>query len=115
MRSLLLSLALGAAALGLVSVTPTEAHARWYRWGADYYYPGYNNYYTPGYYSPGYYAPSYYSPYYTPGYSYGYSYYPTYPRYYYGGYSPSYYGSYYYPGTTYYYARPYRSFYYAWP
>jgi hypothetical protein len=87
MRSLILSLVLGAAALGIVAATPSQAEAqRWRRW-----YGGYYPSYSYGYYytAPGY---SYYP------YSYGsypsYSYYPRYSYSYY--YTPG--SSYYYPG-----------------
>src|SRR5579885_1388304 len=111
MRSLFLSLVLGAAALGLVGVTPSQAEARWFRGGrwSGYYYPSYSyGGYYPGYYGS-YYYPSYGSYYYTPGYAtyympgYG-SYYYT-PGYSYGYYPATSYYYYYYPGTTYYYWR----------
>ena len=51
MRSLLLSLVLGAASLGLVAATPSKADATWWRSGSPYYsgyyYPGYTSYYYP--------------------------------------------------------------------
>ena len=94
MRSLFLSAVLGAAALGLLAMTPSQSQAqRWGRWGGAYY-PGYS-YYNPGY--SGYY-PSYGYSYY-PSYNYGYSYYPSYSYGYYPGYS------YYTPGYRGYYRR----------
>jgi hypothetical protein len=45
MRSLILSLVLGIAALGFVAATPSPAQARpWWGWRSSYYYPG--SYYT---------------------------------------------------------------------
>jgi hypothetical protein len=102
MRKLFLTLVLGAVALGLVGLTPSDAQAQRWRWRrgySTYYYPSVT-YYTPGY-SGGYYSTPGYS-YYTPGYTYGYS------SYYTPGYSTYYsapvysYGTYYAPGTVYY-------------
>src|SRR5205823_4789265 len=89
MRSLILSLVLGAATLGLWAVTPAQAEAQRFWRGR----PVYSNYYYPGYtYSYSYAYPSY-------SYSWG----PTY--------SPGY-SSYYYPGYTSYYWQPgYRAYY----
>ncbi len=94
MRSIVLSLILGAASLGLLAVSPSQAEARLFRrWypAYSYYYPGYTYSYSYGY-------PSY-SYYWGPGYANYYSYYPGYSTYYYGwpGYrsyyvSPGYYG-----------------------
>ena len=87
MRSLLLSAVLAIASLGLTVAAPSEAQARWPRWGG---------------YSGSYYNPGYSSYYYTP--SYGSYYYPGYSSYYYS--TPSY-GTYYTPGySNYYYSAP---------
>src|SRR6516225_6793364 len=87
MRKLILTIALGVAALGLTLATPSQAHAqRWGRWGSPAptyssysYTPGYNSYYTTpsyasyaSYYFPGnsfYSSPTYSSYSYTPGYN----------------------------------------------
>src|SRR5205085_871793 len=65
MRSLFLSLALGAAALFGTLATPSNADAQWRR--SAYYAPYYSSYYSPYYSSYSYPAYSYY-----PGYSYYY-------------------------------------------
>ena len=98
MRSMILSLVLGAASLGLVAVSPSQADAQFVRrsrpvYSSNYYpgtysysygYPSYSYYWGPTY-SPGYYS------YYSPGYA-TYSYrWPGYRSYYY---SPGYYGYY---------------------
>ncbi len=101
MRSLLMSLVVGAATLGVWGFAPAQAQAqRWWGWrgwgyaptySSYYYYPGYS-YYTPAY--------SYYTPAYT---SYYYPSYPVYRSYYYAPpvtYVPGY--SYYYPRYSYY-------------
>mgnify|MGYP000914761046 CR=1 FL=1 len=73
MRSLILSLVLGAVALGAIALTPGQADANW--WGRRAYYGGYGGYgYYPRYYGsyyPGGYYSSYYPSYsyYAPGYS----------------------------------------------
>jgi hypothetical protein len=91
MRSLILSLILGAVALGAVALTPGQADANW--WGRRGYY---GSYYPGGYYSS--YYPSY--SYYAPGYSSFYTpaYRPYMPAYTYYS-SPVIYTS---PGTVYY-------------
>ena len=68
MRSMILSIVLGATTLGVVASTPADAQAQWWRRGY------YSSYYYPGY---GYYYPAY-SSYYYPGYA---SYYPGYTGY----------------------------------
>jgi hypothetical protein len=84
MRSLYLSVLLGAMSLGLLGALPQRARADhwwWYEPHCDhYYYPAPSLYYTPsyGYSSYGYWAPRY-------GYSRGYS-----PFYYSPGYAPFY-------------------------
>jgi hypothetical protein len=111
MRSLVLSLVLAAASLGLVVTTPSSAQAQWRSWRRGYsyapaYYYGYPGYTYPSY-SYGYSNPSY-AYYYTP-YGYNYSYYPGYYNY---SYYPSrayYPATSYYPTTTY---SPYYSGYY---
>jgi hypothetical protein len=100
MRSLILSLVLGAASLvGLLAISPSQAEAqrfgrRWYRPYSSFYYPGYT-------YSYGYAYPSY-------SYSWGY---PSYS--YYGGYPTYYprYGTYYSPGYSSYYTPGYYGYY----
>jgi hypothetical protein len=107
MRSLILSLVLAVASLGVVGVTPTESQAqRWFGWrrgyyGGPVYYPGAYAYYP--------YYNSYLYPYAYPSYSYSYtmpyySYYtvPGYSSYYY---NPGSYSYYYYPGMPYYWRR----------
>jgi hypothetical protein len=91
MRSLLLSLALGAASLfGLLAISPSHAEAQLFRRGwmrpyySGYYYPSYSSYY------------SWYR-------------YPTY-SYYWGGY-PTYSYSYYWPYTTGYFTPAYSTYY----
>jgi hypothetical protein len=88
MRSLFLSLVLGAASLGLVAVTPSQADAQmFWRWRAR---PYYGYYYAPyGYWNSYYWGPGYTTSYY--------SYYPGYSTYYYA--TPAYY---YTPGQYYY-------------
>jgi hypothetical protein len=81
MRRLVLTLVLGAVALGAVALTPSKADAFWFRRG---YYAGYPTYY--GYY-PSYYG--YYPAYSYPAYTYSY---------------PAYYGTYTYPSYNSYYS-----------
>src|SRR2546422_5142254 len=95
MRSLILSLVLGAASLGLLAVSPAQAEAQSWRrarpyYGRSYYNPGYSYPYSYGYPSYSYGGPSYYSGYY--GYTPSYYSWPGYRSYYY--YSPGYYGYY---------------------
>jgi hypothetical protein len=93
MRSLLLSLVLGAASLGMLAVSPSRADAQLFRrWAVPYYntysYPAYTySYPYPTY--RYYWGPTYY---YSPGYPTSYSYYPGYATYYYA--TPGYYGYY---------------------
>ena len=111
MRSLLLSLVLGGAALGLVAASPSPAQAQWRLrpYYSAYYYPGYSNYYTnPSNSSYWYQNPIYSYSYYSPPAYYGSYYYTSYGSYYYPSYSsyyaPRYYSGYYY-GPRYYYGR----------
>ena len=101
MRSLILSLVLGAASLGVLAVSASPAEAQRYRRSAppyySYSYPGYAysySYANPSYSyywdNPGYYAsPGYYGSY--PGYT-GYYYSPRYRTYYTPGYNSYYWG-----------------------
>jgi plastocyanin len=82
MRTLLLSVGLGAICLGLLGVAPSEAEARWRQRRGYYYYPPAGYYYPARtfYYGPAYYYPStaYYAPPAYPSYSYQSSYGPDY-------------------------------------
>jgi hypothetical protein len=93
MRSLILSLTLGAATLfGLLAVSPSQAEAQFWRRARPYY----STYYSPGYSYYWYTNPSYYY-WSSPGYYGSYSgYYPAYQSYYWPGYS-----TYYSPGGYY--------------
>jgi len=98
MRSVILTLVVGAASLGLVTLTPSKAEAGWRNYAG---YPAYYSRYSPAYY-PTYYAPAYQSYYYAPPAPVyplvNSSYYPTYNSYYYTPPAPVY--------RSYYYAAP---------